>query len=982
MNLFRSVIDRSCATPCTAAWCGIILWTAILPPTVAHARETALSILTDFERQSVAASISEVDNVLLGDCDVRRNSIPARGTGSLAVEIGATRPGASVACDLVFREATRFDNADRVITHCWINEGQFEIAFRIRDAQQQVFETPPQPVDRPLRWLRIEAGLDPSDLRRVRGTGPIVWPIEIHGYRISTQRVGKQLMFLDDLQVQHSVDHAELIDGEILLNEPTHIYGPGAKVEAVLVLENRSRQQHLALSVDLAWMNAEGATLTQQRARVTLPPSGDDYRSHRELDFSQTIGDPGLYRLVARTQASGWLRANTFETTIAVTPSNRKVSRGRATFFGVRSNLLREPELDQLLEISVARDIGANLLALDVPWREIQPKRDTFEFDVLAERVADITQRDMAVTVVLTDPPEWLPRADAGRRRSLVAVIRKLADEFGGRLAGVEVSATALPDMRPLPAIELVRAVARDIAAETDALPVLPPAIAVDDRSSAPAIGKLAQEDPSFPLVFATEGSFAECVVQLEAYRKRGGFSWQSNHIWLHTAAPLIGAGRYDDAEAVLCYYVRAAKAGVGGLIWTDLRDDDNDRRHPDLLRGLVRRDFSPKTRMLGYASAAGQLTGFRCTGEVAGTPDAYTSAMFVGADRQVAVLLPRANRRLPAVLQIGQQAPGEVSVQDFERRPRPVLESVAPPLIATIHRPLFVTLRPNESQADPKLAVSSAWLQVPRTVFCGDSTPFTIRIDAPITFRRSFIQVRTPKQAPYESSLSAVALRGERGTPVEHTVELRPVDDAPFESAPLTLRLSLEGDVIEVPLDVRPLLRAVPEHRKDDAGAAVAQLLPPPKKKATASGDVRCHYTTQTVTLQVAIEDERVVPTRRDEGATPGGDQLVVGLVRVGQPEGRVWSVDLLDDDRVAVTPGKVDCTVDYLSAEKRRYTLTVPVVLLGGGILTPDDLLRLSVRYVDDDADGFPPVPIEAGHGLSEGAATDKYRWVELVE
>ena len=58
---------------------------------------------------------------------MRRVSLPARGKGSLALEIGATAHGVSVACDLTFREPTRFYTARRVVTYCWIDEGEYGI---------------------------------------------------------------------------------------------------------------------------------------------------------------------------------------------------------------------------------------------------------------------------------------------------------------------------------------------------------------------------------------------------------------------------------------------------------------------------------------------------------------------------------------------------------------------------------------------------------------------------------------------------------------------------------------------------------------------------------------------------------------------------------------------------------------------------------------------------------------------------------------
>ncbi len=72
-----------------------------------------------------------------------------------------------------------------------------------------------------------------------------------------------------------------------------------------------------------------------------------------------------------------------------MTPSNRNLPRGRETFFGVQANLMRESQADALLEIALARDLGAMrdggdlaaALATSLPgWR--------VRFDAAVARVA------------------------------------------------------------------------------------------------------------------------------------------------------------------------------------------------------------------------------------------------------------------------------------------------------------------------------------------------------------------------------------------------------------------------------------------------------------------------------------------------------------------------------------------------------------------------------------------------------------------
>jgi hypothetical protein len=363
----------------------VALW---LAASGVRAAEPVITTLTDFEDLSVAAEITSVKNVRFGDCAVGARSIPARGRGALGVQIGATNANTEVNCDLTFRIPTRFDEIDHVATFCWITRGTVALAFRIRDARDQIFETPAQEIELRDRWVRVRADARAANLRRVAGDSAPVPPLQLLGYRITTRVVGEQTVCLDDLQVEHRVAPRDIIRGEFDFSEPTRIHAPGTNVQAGIVLENRSRDRNFQLTVNLAWLRPDGSTLDTQRARVSLPASGEDYRSYQRIDFSKTIDAPGLYRLVAHARAPNWLAPNTFESTIAVAASNQRLSRGRAIFFGVRANLLREPDVDQALEVQVARAVGTNLIVVDGAWSALEPKSDEFRFEAL-ERIVD-----------------------------------------------------------------------------------------------------------------------------------------------------------------------------------------------------------------------------------------------------------------------------------------------------------------------------------------------------------------------------------------------------------------------------------------------------------------------------------------------------------------------------------------------------------------------------------------------------------------
>ncbi len=966
----------------------------------AAAQEPAVTVLADFEGASVAAQLVDFRGLARGDCSATRTAIPARGQGALAIEIGATAADVSVACDLTFREPRRLALEGRVGAYCWVNEQEVGLAYRLRDARGRLFETPRQTVKLDRRWVFVPADLKLEALQGVQGSGGPVPPIEIQGFRVFLSQVGRQTVYLDDLQIEHVVRPSELVLGEFRFDEPTQLYEPGASVAAALELENRSRSKALTLGVDLAWTRPDGSVLQTQKAEVTLPPSGVDFRSRRTLDFSQRIREPGLYRLVAQARAPGWPAPSTFSTTIAVTPSNRRVSRGRATFFAVRSNLLREPDLDQRLEVDVARDIGVNLLALDARWRLLEPKAGVYETAALEPLVGDIVQKDMAALLVLNDPPEWLP-ADTDRRvEPLAALVSALAARFGERLYRFQIGPDVLPRDDFAALLEDVATVRTRVSRTAPKAEVLPPPLPVDSPAALD-IPALRDRAPETPLVFATRGNTALALAALDELRARGQFSWRATDWWLHDAEPLASPGDDADAEAVLRHYVAAAAAGVGGLIWFDLRDDDNDPARPEGLRGLVCRDFSPKTRLLGYASTAGMLTGYRAAGPVRGTPATFDSALFIGANRQVAVLLPKANVVLPAVLSPAAGVPGEFAVQDFERRRQTVLTSSAPPLVPIGPRPLFITLTTKQAESDPQLTLARPWLRAPGLVFAGDE--FAVEVEAPRALKQSYLQIRLPKNSPIESSVSAAALKAEAGETTRVDIRLTPKAGQPFERAEVPLRVALEGSILEIPIEVRPAVVILPAGGSIlDEAHRVCQLVPPATQRATARVWLHAGFSPDTLQLALVVEDDKLIPFTAGTGRE-AGDQIQLGIARAGTirhaqvridpaaEHPRIEPLRATAAERVAgwqvrVQPGTPSGGGGSVGAQSaagaanRSYLVLIPAADLGAAPLGPGDQILLAVRYVDDDADAFPAVPLSWGSGLDRNDATRDYQWLRL--
>jgi len=983
-----------------AAACGLwaVSW-LVCGTNAARGAEPAYTVLADFEDPTFAASLTAPRNVQVGDCAARATTVPARGRGALALEIGATQSGASVACDLTFREGTRFAQADRVVTFYWLNEGQMSVAFRVRDVRDQVYETEAQSATVLRRWTRLVADLSPARLRCVRGEGPPTFPIEVLGYRVTTERIGRQTIFLDDLQVEHRVEPRDLVHGEFRLpgtggrRESTHIYEPGSTVAAAVVLENRSRERALDMTVDLSWMRPDGSVLQKQTGKVNLPPAGLDYRSTQTIDFSQTVREPGLYRLSARARAAGWPAPTTFETTIAVTPIAR-LSRGTATFFGLRTNLLREPVFDQQLEVSVARDIGVNLLALETPWRMLQPRPNDLEFAPVDEIIKPLTDAgEVAAMLVLTEPPEWV-EADPGQRRAALSnLLRALHTHFGPRIDRYQLEADVLGVAEWDAAFETVAQIAAEQPVDS-ALTVVPPSVPVDDPAAAAAVGAFLRAHPEFSLVFRTRGDPSSAADGLEAFQRAAGIGWQPGHVWLHDAAVPTGPGSYDDAETVLRCCLRAATLGLGGFMWCDLRDD-SDTARPATPRGLVRRDFSPRTHLLGYVAAAGQLTGHRYVGSAQAPPEWFESALFIGGSRQVAVLLPRPNRVLPATLAVRALAPGELEVRDFERRPLNLLVLGEERLLPITPRPLFTILTLRRAEPEPKLALERGWLRVPGTVFCGLDNDFTLELDAVEPIRRGYWQLQVPRDAPFTCSFSAAALQADAGETVRQTVRLTPVAPArDFERQTLTLRLSLGDESVTVPIEVRRLL-GLPRLASDTAVTntqyRIAEVGTPGGRRATARLTIHAAWEPERLHLAVVVNDPQLVPFRQAESGQASGDVLYVGLagenaegpveVRIlpGLSEPRLEPAFRTRPEQVA------EWRCQLPRGDKpgpRTYSFSVPGRALGMSALARGQRVLVSVRYLNDDADGFPPTPLAWGGGLDGSRSATDFRWLELVD
>ncbi|TWT45471.1 hypothetical protein RAS1_18960 [Phycisphaerae bacterium RAS1] len=931
-----------------------------------RAAEPAVTVLADFEDDSVAASIGATHDIAVADCAARFDAIPARGQRCLAIELGATRPGVWAAADLVFRDPMRFEQADRVAAWCWVTEDGASTAFRLRDAGGQIFETAVQPIIGRDRWIRIACDLDPGKLTRVSGSQPLKWPLQAVGLRAAVSKQGKQVVWIDDLQIEHRVSRNELVRGTFLFNERTRIYDVGAVVGAAIELENRSQSQALPLNVEVAWTRPDGALLKAQPASLNLPASGKEYRARQRVDFSQKIDQPGLYRLVAQVRAPGWDAPSVLESTIAVFPSNRNLPRGRSTLLGVRSNLLREAAADRMLEIEVAKAIGANLLAIDVPWPLIEPKPQQFDFKQLDPLIEALVARNIVPLLSITDssplPPTKPDFATIVAR--LGPLLEACVQHFGRRVSFYQLPCALGDDAK---AQEQALADLQQRAAKLQ-----PEVRLLHSLIRAP----LRPED-STRCVQTCGDPVAAAAALLSAKP-----TWKPDDWWEHQSDPRRAAGQFGDVEAVFHYYLLALKAGVASAIWNDLRDDDNDPTRPELLRGLVRRDFSPKAALMGYASAATTLTGVRFAGAAPGTPPQFDSAVLIASDRQTAVLTPKALGTLPAVVAPLKGVEGQLSARDVERRPLPPIESAGPLLLPTSPRTMLVTLTLASAQPEIQVAFATPWLNVPATVFCG--VPTTAEITAPFKLKQSYAQVVLPRGSPLTSATGAKAIAAEAGGTVQVPLSFTSESPDDFDPVAVTLRVSLEQKAVEIPITVERLVPLRPiagSEQLFSADRRVGTLQRPTDRRGGSDADLFVGYQADKLLIGVQVADDRLMDAA-SAAAIESADQLLLG---VGTEAGEFF------ESRLAGSSGEKCLVVPLVNSPseaqrwsakieagsgKRRFGVSLALPGLKSGTR-----VRMAAAYLDLDDAAAEPVISRWGQQPGIGLF-DRYRWLAAVE
>ncbi|MGE3182045.1 MAG: hypothetical protein AB7N71_10470 [Phycisphaerae bacterium] len=964
-----------------ALW--VIFFAFAGPVSLRAADEKVITVVADFEDDSIATSIGAVTNILQADCKVQREPIPARGQFSLGLEIGATQNETSATVELVLREPIRFDSIDRVGAFVWIKAHTVDIAYRFEDAEGRMYESPPVPVEKRDRWVPARWNFDAATLARLSEDAAPKFPLQLTALRVATHSRGRQYVYIDDLQVEHRVRQEDMLLARFTFDEATRIYEPGKFVATKVTFENRSQEKSLTTSVELMWLRPDGSELKRIQSQINLPHSTADFRSYQSIDFSERIRDPGLYRLVATARVSGWRSPPHFETTIAVAASNRFAARGRARFFGVRSNLLREPAADQLLEIALARDLGAHFVMLDAPWRMLEPKDNEWNVQPLEPLIDALSKNAIETTLSITEPPVWLSADQSAREKEFAALCGEVTRRFSGKVTAIQFTREIFPDLDAA-GFETVCAKLGELI-NLPGKPTLALLLPTEQASAEPPAancGRTVIEYKGHPNSALHSVSLSDRTSDDGAHLK--------NTLVEVLLPPMNSAGQPADAVSVLRLFLRAAAAGVPAVQLFDLRDDDVGNYRPEELRGITQRDFSPKMWLIGYLSAAGMIADMTYAGTVFGAPPEYDSALFVGGDRQTAILIPKRNRILPAALMPIRNVEGTWTFLRVDREAIQPIQSGESVVLASRDEPIFATLKMNAAQPRPQIGFAEhPWIQVPSTVFTGQ--PFEVTVTPSKALRSGYLQLVPAPGAPIKPTKSAVTLGPAGGqTPLTTQLEVVAKSNLPFELAAMTLRVNVNGDQLDIPLQVRPGIRlpAVPASEQlADSVAALGRLTSISGGRPTAEVNVDGAFTPTEMLLRIRVEDSTFVPLKtstQDAGQT---DHLLFGLAPGNQDHRFGFEVVESDDGTVRVrsTTGESEnppSVSKKVEGKIATYDIRIAAAQVGVESFASLSRIRLRVEYRDFDEERFAPETHAWGDTINGQPPTGGYRWIALEE
>ncbi len=940
------------------------------------ADEPVVTVIADFDDESVAAGVIAANGAPLADCRVSSTNIPARGQRSLAVEVPSSGQAAATV-GFRYRLPTRFEHATRVAAQVWVNEGDASLAFRLRDSADHVFESTPLRISHRRKWGRVSTELDSSKLREA-GAAPgakptLAWPIEVIGLVVQTRERGRQVVFIDDLEVEHDAPREGMVGASWKFDRATRLYEPGSTVQAALTLENLSRTTDLRLSIKFDWNDSLGRVVDSTQASISLPKSGADFRSRQDVPATRRFDEPGLHRLSAQVLGVA-PQPVTFESSIAVTPSNRARPRGRATFFGVHSNLLREPAVDRALEIELADELGVHLLVIDLPWSELEPQAGRFDFGALDGVIESLNRRDIACQLIVCDPPADVTDGEFAARQE--RLLTEVARRFGRRVRFLTPMSSPRAGQPPewLEACAALQERLRKLVPDAE---VLPPAVVLGGDGA--AAGLLEPSTGGMASALRSEGDAAAALelLQSDAFAR---VAWTAAHRWLHRPDPISGVGSIADAVGVLRYFVEAARRGVGGVVWLDLRDPSDDPRDPMRRRGLVSRDFNPRASLIGFATAVHLLNGMQYGGALSGTPDAYDGHVFLAGEHQLALLFPKANHTLPVALAPVQLAAGALQAMDFEQRSLALYDLPGNAiLVASIARPMFFSLDLQRAESDAQLTLASPWISAPRSIDIEQEGDATLELILPAAVAQGFAQLVLERDSPIRCDFSAQAVRGAAGDRVSVKAALRADQATPFDQCVIHWLISYDGARVDLAQVVRKVLPIRPGAAADVSQPAfrVAELQPsdplrPGSRGADSLPAMHAAYTPGELRLAWAI------PNALSENA-----ELRVGLARSDSPRPTELVVrNLNTQPTVAPADGFGAADAEGCTVEPRKtasgatmLVLTIPWDRAGRSAIAAGMRVRLSTQLTQTNSFTGSKRIFRWGRGLDGSRSADDF-------
>src|SRR5262249_39641459 len=206
------------------------------------------------------------------------------------------------------------------------------------------------------------------------------------------------------------------------------------------------------------------------------------------------------------------------------------------------------------------RDGGLHVSVIVIPGRMSDPRQGSYEASAITPLTSAAAKRDIAVTLILTEAPEWLTDAPAPERQ--LPVLEALAKACGPAVRFYQPMASSSAVAASDVATQW-KTVQDKLSATQKTATLVGPPISLDAQSL-PSIPATA----SLPLGFEVSGDTDGSLARLADFAKRSGRKWSSGDWWWQRGQPQRNSGHLYDGIAVLRYFVAAARAGVSNVVW------------------------------------------------------------------------------------------------------------------------------------------------------------------------------------------------------------------------------------------------------------------------------------------------------------------------------------------------------------------------------------------------------------------------------